>query len=191
MVPWYSCRARRGRQESLPGLTERPRARAASPRPAGCGGDRAARAASGEARRAPRGSVSCSSSRARRASAPSQPQTRGRLRRATAAAKPLHPGPAAMTRPPLAFPLPALESRVPAQGGLCWTVRARDPSTDPVQQTLGAVSTVLGTKGECKGVRADLCSREFISGFLHSYNLGDHVPSWCHLEGPNPTVLST
>lgn len=68
MVPWYSCRARRGRRESLPGLTERPRARAASPRPAGCGGSRAARAAAGEARRAPRGSVSCSSSRARRAS---------------------------------------------------------------------------------------------------------------------------
>lgn len=149
MVPWYSCRARRGRRESLPELTERPRARAASPRPAGCGGSRAARAAAGEARRAPRGSVSFSSSGARRASAPSQPPEPGAASAAaTAAAKPLPPGPRGDDKatPGLSSP-GARVPRVPAQGGLCWTVRARDPSTDPVQQMFGAVSTVLGTKG--------------------------------------------
>lgn len=128
---WYSCRARRGRRESLPGLTERPRSAGSFSSARWLRREPAARAAAGEARRAPRGSVSCSSSRARRASAPSQPPEPGAAsrRRDSRRQTPFsHPGPAAMTRPPPGLSSPgARVPRVPAQGGLCWTVRARDP----------------------------------------------------------------
>lgn len=97
---WYPsarCRARRGRRESLPGLTERTGRGRFLLCPAGCGGNRvsrAARVARGEARRSRRGSVNCVSSGARRASAPSQPPEPGAAPAAApVSAKLLPPGP--------------------------------------------------------------------------------------------------
>ena len=105
---------------------------------------------------------------------------------------PSHPGPAAMTRPPLAFPLLALESRESrpraasaGQSGSETRVLTR------FSKCLGPLALCWELR-ECKEVRADLCSQEFISGFLHELQ-----PWWPYAilgvtsKGQDPTVLST
>lgn len=155
----------------MPGLTERTGRGRLLLCPVGyCGSRaaRAARAAGGEERRAPRGSVSCVSSGARRASAPSQPREPG----AASAARlpppnPSHPGPAAMTRPPLAFPLPAaFRSRE------SWPRAASAGQSGREIRVLSGFSECLGPLGLCWELRersvmgADFCPQEFISPFL-------------------------
>lgn len=149
--PWYpgaECRVRRWPRESLSGLIERTRRRRLLLCPAGWRwepggpggtgggragkpGERGAAAALGQLRVLRRPASFCSIPAA---------GAWGRLRRRASRAKPLPPGPAATTRPPPAFPLPALRPGSPAQGGLCWTVRAPDPRLEGSAQ--------LGTKAE-------------------------------------------